>query len=63
LLERALARGEIARGRNLDTLALVAPAMTVYRLMIVHKPLDRAFYAALVDEVLLPMATGKPPGV
>jgi hypothetical protein len=37
--------------------------MTVYRLMIVHKPLDRAFYAALVDEVLLPMATGNPPGV
>jgi AcrR family transcriptional regulator len=63
LLERALARGEIARGRNLDTLALVVPAMTVYRLMIVNKPLDRAFYAALVDEILLPMATGKPPGV
>jgi AcrR family transcriptional regulator len=62
LLERAVARGEIAPGRNLDTLALVAPAMTVYRLMIMNKPLDRAFYAVLVDEILLPMATGKPPG-
>lgn len=62
LFERAVARGEIAPGRNLDTLALVAPAMTVYRLMVVNKPLDRAFYAALVDEILLPMATGKPPG-
>jgi AcrR family transcriptional regulator len=62
LLERAEARGEIARGRNLDTLALVAPAMTVYWLMIVNKPLDRAFYAVLVDEILLPVATGKPIG-
>jgi AcrR family transcriptional regulator len=63
LLERAVARGEIAPGRNLDTLALVGPAMTVYRLMIMNKPLDRAFYAVLVDEILLPMATGKPPGM
>jgi AcrR family transcriptional regulator len=62
LLERAVARGEIAPGRNLDTLALVGPAMTVYRLMIMNKPLDRAFHAVLVDEILLPMATGKSPG-
>ena len=43
LFDRAVARGEIAGGRNLDTLALVAPAMTVHRLMIMNKPLDRAF--------------------
>jgi AcrR family transcriptional regulator len=60
LLERAEARGEIAPGRNLDTLALVAPAMTVYRFMIVNKPVDRAFFAVLVDEILLPMVTGQP---
>lgn len=60
LFERAAARGEITPGRNLDALALVAPAMTVYWLMIVNKPLDRAFYAVLVDQILLPMATGKP---
>jgi Tetracyclin repressor-like, C-terminal domain len=63
LLERAVARGEISPGRKLDTLALVAPATTVYWLMIVNKPLDRAFFAALLDEILLPMATGKPPGI
>jgi AcrR family transcriptional regulator len=62
LLERAVARGEIAPGRNLNTLAVVAPAITVYWLMIVNKPLDRAFYAVLIDEILLPMATGKLPG-
>lgn len=33
--------------------------MTVYRLMIVNKPLDMAFYRVLVDEILLPMATRK----
>jgi len=60
LFERAAVRGEITPGRNLDALALVAPAMTVYWLMIVNKPLDRAFYAVLVDQILLPMATGKP---
>jgi AcrR family transcriptional regulator len=61
-LERAVARGEIAPGRNLDSLALVGPAMVVYRLMIMNKPLDRAFHAVLIDEILLPLATGKPPG-
>jgi AcrR family transcriptional regulator len=60
LLERAEARGEIVPGRNLDTLALVAPAMTVYRFMIVNKPVDTAFFAVLVDEILLPMVTGQP---
>lgn len=59
VLERAAARGEITPGRNLDTLSLVAPAMTVYWLMIANKPIDKAFFAVLVDEILLPMATGK----
>lgn len=63
LLEQAAARGEIASGRDLGTLALAGPAMTVYRVMIMNKPLDLAFYTAVVDEVLLPMATGKPPDV
>ena len=62
LFERAASRGEITPGHNLDALALVAPAMTVYWLMIENKPLDRAFYAVLVDEILIPMATGKPQG-
>jgi hypothetical protein len=62
LMERAVKRGEIAPGRNLDTLASVAPAMTVYQLMIMNKPLDGAFYSVLIDEILIPMATGKPPG-
>jgi hypothetical protein len=62
LMERAVKRGEIAPGRNLDTLALVAPAMTVYQLMIMNKPLDGAFYSVLIDEILIPMATGKSPG-
>jgi AcrR family transcriptional regulator len=62
LLDRAVARGEIAPGRDLDSLALVGPAMTVYRLMIMNKPLDHAFHTALVDEILLPLATGKTPG-
>jgi len=48
LFERAAARGEIAPGRNLDAMALVAPALTVYWLMIENKPLDRAFYTVLV---------------
>jgi AcrR family transcriptional regulator len=60
LLERAVARGEIAPGRDLSMMALTGPAMTVYRVMITSQPMDRAFYAAMVDEILLPMATGKP---
>jgi hypothetical protein len=36
--------------------------MTVYQLMIMNEPLDGAFYAVLIDEILIPMAIGKPPG-
>jgi AcrR family transcriptional regulator len=60
LLQRAAVRGELAPGRDLGMLALAGPAMTVYRVMITNQPMDRAFYAAMVDEILLPMATGKP---
>jgi AcrR family transcriptional regulator len=60
LLERAVTRGEVAPGRDLGMLALTGPAMIVYRVMITNEPMDRAFYAAMVDEILLPMATGKP---
>jgi AcrR family transcriptional regulator len=59
VLERAVGRGEIAAGRDLDTLALVGPAMTTYQLMIKNKPISQDFLVTLIDEVLLPMTMGR----
>jgi AcrR family transcriptional regulator len=57
LLERAQKRGEIDPGRDLDTLALVAPAMVAYRLMIAGEQVDRQFLTSVVNEVLAPASS------
>ncbi len=54
VLERAQIRGEIDVCRDLDTLALVVPAMTTYRLIVTGEQLDRQFVAAVINEVLIP---------
>jgi AcrR family transcriptional regulator len=56
LLQRAVDRGEIAPVGDLDTLALVMPAMVAYRVLMLRQPVDREFLISLVDEVLLPAA-------
>jgi AcrR family transcriptional regulator len=52
LLERAQKRGEIDQGRDLDTLALVAPAMVAYRLIITGEQVDRQFLTSVINDVL-----------
>jgi AcrR family transcriptional regulator len=57
LLERAQKRGEIDPGRDLDTLALVAPAMVAYRLIITGEQVDRQFLTSVINEVLAPASS------
>jgi len=54
LLRRAIERGEISRDCDLETLALITPAMTAYRVLVLQKPVDRPFLLSIIDGVLLP---------
>lgn len=59
LMRRAAERGEIAADSDIETLAHVTPSMAAYRVLILRKPVDRAFLLSLIDGVLLP-ALGLP---
>jgi AcrR family transcriptional regulator len=59
LMRRAAERGEIAPDADIETLSLVTPSMAAYRVLILKKPVDRAFLISLIDGVLLP-ALGLP---
>jgi AcrR family transcriptional regulator len=54
LMARAVERGEIPASTDIDTLALVIPSMSVYRVMFTRGCADRTFHETLVDEVMLP---------
>jgi AcrR family transcriptional regulator len=54
LMRRAVDRGEISPGCDIETLSMVAPSMAAYRVLVLKKPVDRAFLVSLIDGVLLP---------
>ncbi|WP_029947263.1 TetR/AcrR family transcriptional regulator [Leifsonia aquatica] len=53
-LRRAVERGEIPADADIEKLALIAPAMASYRVLILRKPVDREFLLSVMDDVLLP---------
>jgi AcrR family transcriptional regulator len=61
LMRRAADRGEISPDCDIETLSLITPSMTAYRVLVLKKPVDRAFLVSLIDGVLLP-AVGLSPG-
>jgi AcrR family transcriptional regulator len=54
LLERAVARGEVAKDAPIETMATIIPSLGAYRSLIQRKPFDRAFLVEMIDHVLLP---------
>jgi AcrR family transcriptional regulator len=56
ILERALARGEIRPDADLDSLAMLLPALAAFRGLVERKPIDRDFQISLIDGILLPAA-------
>ena len=54
LMRRAAERGEIAPDADIEMLAVVPPSMAAYRVLILKKPVDRAFLISMIDGVLLP---------
>jgi AcrR family transcriptional regulator len=60
-MRRAIERGEIPAETDVETLAMLVPSMTAYRVLILQQPVDRAYLLSLIDGVLLP-AVGIRPG-
>lgn len=55
LLDRAQARGELRADIDLDAVAAVAPAMIVYRKMVLGQRIDDAFIEQMIDSIILPL--------
>jgi AcrR family transcriptional regulator len=54
LMRRAADRGEISPGCDIETLSLIVPSMVIFRVLVLKRPVDRAFLVSLIDGVLLP---------
>jgi len=54
LMQRALARGEICAGANIEMAAQVVPSMAAYRALIQRKPFELQFLTQVIDRLLLP---------
>jgi AcrR family transcriptional regulator len=54
LMHRAVERGEISDDCDIDLIALVAPSMAAHQVLMLRKPVDRAFMIKVLDEVVLP---------
>ena len=54
LMDRAVARGEVAASADVATLSRVVASMAAYRSVVLRQPFTEAFLTDLVDGVLLP---------
>jgi AcrR family transcriptional regulator len=61
VLERAVARGEVPRGRDLEFVIEIIPALFFSRVLTSGKPPDKAFAHRIVHEVIYPLATSPLP--
>jgi AcrR family transcriptional regulator len=59
-MRRAIERGEIPAATDVETLAMLVPSMTAYRVLILQQPVDRAYLLSLIDGVLLPAVGIRP---
>ncbi|MEO8527881.1 MAG: TetR/AcrR family transcriptional regulator [Pseudolysinimonas sp.] len=60
LIQRAVDRGEVSAEHDLETAAMVAPAMTAYRVLMLRQPVTRDFMVSVIDNVILPALGVKP---
>jgi hypothetical protein len=61
LVARAVARGELPAGTDPLLLHEVAGALWFHRVLVVGGPVDDAFIAHVVDDVLIPLLTSTRP--
>lgn len=53
-LQRAVDRGEIPADVDIEQLAILAPSMASYRVLVLRRPVDRKFLMGVLDDILLP---------
>jgi AcrR family transcriptional regulator len=58
MLDQAMARGEIPTGRDLTLIPDVALGLNLLR-MVTGRPIDRVFVRRVLEDVILPLATGQ----
>ena len=56
VFERAVVRGEIPEGRNLDLLVSVFPALAIHHLLIFGELPDASFTTQVINDLILPLA-------
>ncbi|MGH9077239.1 MAG: TetR/AcrR family transcriptional regulator [Acidimicrobiales bacterium] len=61
MLRRAVARGEMPAGKDIDLLTSLVPALMFYRKLVTCSPADADFARRVVDQVLVPAATAPLP--
>jgi AcrR family transcriptional regulator len=57
IFTRAVARGEVPPGRDLDPLMTLMPALFSFRLVVNGQPVDDAFLRQVIDQIVVPLAT------
>jgi AcrR family transcriptional regulator len=55
IVGRAVRTGELPEGSAADALDEVVPAILIYRLVVQGQPIDEAFAAHVVDDIVLPL--------
>ena len=55
IFERAVARGEIAPIKNLDTVVSILPALVLHRVIVLGSVPDEQFFLSIIDQVILPL--------
>ncbi|SEC32632.1 DNA-binding transcriptional regulator, AcrR family [Streptomyces sp. 3213] len=61
MIDRAIARGEMADDVDLNMLSRLIPSLAAYRALVEGKSVDRPFLLDMVDKLLLPAAGVAPP--
>jgi AcrR family transcriptional regulator len=61
LLNRARQRGEVAPGRNSEMFRALFPALMLHRIVFTGRQPDEAYVDAIVDQVLVPLASARVP--
>jgi AcrR family transcriptional regulator len=54
VLQRAIDRGEIAADVDIEMVSLISASMVSYRVLMLNRPVDRAFLISVIDSVVLP---------
>jgi AcrR family transcriptional regulator len=55
IFERAVARGEIAPVKNLDTVVSMVPALVLHHVIVMGTVPDEQFFVFIIDQVILPL--------